>query len=151
MGLKQKMKRAKKKQVIKINSDMLFNMKLFGDITHVTCVDCFTEKGTIFFLTSIGNASKAIGSGGKNIKILRNKLNKNVKVFEKGADSCGLTKNYLFPTKPKKCEEVENTIELEFNSSRERRYLLDNQQKGLKEMKEVVSRYYSEIKDIRIL
>ena len=139
------------KQVIKINSDMLFNMKLFGDITHVTCVDCFSENGTVFFLTSPGNASKAIGSGGKNIKILRNKLNKNVKVFEKSTDSCELAKNYLFPTRPKKCEKVESILEIEFNSSRERRYLLDNQQRGLKELKLVIARYNSDIKDIRIL
>jgi len=130
---------------------MLFNMKLFGDITHVTCIDCFTANGTLFFLTAMGNASKAIGSGGKNIKILRNKLNKNVKVFEKSADSCELAKNYLFPTKPKKCENVEGTMEIEFNSSRERRYLLDNQQRGLKELKAVIARYHPDIKDIRIL
>jgi len=141
----------KVRQVIKINSEMLLNMKLFGDITHVVCVDCFTANGTIFFLTSTGNASKAIGSGGKNIKILRNRLNKNVKVFEKNTDSCELAKNYLYPTQPKKCEQVENTLELEFNSSRKRRYLLDNQQRGLKELKAVIARYHPSIKDIRIL
>jgi transcription termination/antitermination protein NusA len=145
-----------KEMKFKLNSDTLLNMKLFSDITNISCTNCFLIDRTIIFTTKPGEAGKAIGTGGKNIKFLRTKLNKNVKVIEEADNCCDLIKNYLFPIKIKDCQKktTDNntiTIELEFNSSRERRYLLDNQQKGLKEMKEVVSRYYSEIKDIRIL
>jgi len=136
---------------IKLDANTLLNMKLFGDITRVPCSDCFAVNGTLIFITSPGNAGKAIGPQGKNIKILRSKTNKNIKIIEQAADCCGLITSYLYPAKPKKCEIVDNVAQIEFNSSRERRYLLDNQLKGLKDLKAVVSRYYPDIKDIRIL
>ena len=139
----------------KLDASSIMNMKLFGDVTHTTCTDCFEVNGTVIFITSTGNAGRAIGPQGKNIKLLRNKLNKNIKILEEAQDSCSLVKNYLFPVKPKSCLKVEangkDQIEIELCSSRERRYLLDSQQRGLKELKQVINRYYSNIKDIRIL
>ncbi|MBT3940500.1 NusA-like transcription termination signal-binding factor [Candidatus Woesearchaeota archaeon] len=141
--------------VIKLNADTIFQMRLFRDITYVSCTDCFQVNNTLIFVTKKGDVGKAIGPQGRNIKTLRDKTNKNIKILEQSADCCSLIKNYLFPIKPKNCELVDQdgrqTAQIEFNSSRERRYLLDNQQRGLKELKEIVARYYSAVKDIRIL
>ncbi len=139
----------------KLTSESIFQMKLFQEITRVSCVDCFSIASSLIFITKKGTTGRAIGPQGKNIKILRNKFKKNIKVFEESANSVGLITNYLYPVKPKKCEEINKDsrqiIEIEFSSSRERRFLLDNQQKGLKDLKEVLSRYHPNIKDIRIL
>ena len=139
----------------KLDANSILSMKLFGDVTHTTCTDCFEANGTIIFIASAGNAGRAIGPQGKNIKLLRSKLNKNIKIFEEAQDCCQLIKNYLFPIKPKSCIQVDNNgkeqIEIEFNHSRERRFLLDSQQRALKELKQVINRYYPDIKDIRIL
>ena len=78
-------------------------------------------------------------------------MKKNVKIFEQADDCCGLVKNYMYPIEIRKCENVENVIEIEFNTSRERRFLLDNQQRGLKELRDVLARYYPAVKDIKIL
>ncbi|MBT3582910.1 NusA-like transcription termination signal-binding factor [Candidatus Woesearchaeota archaeon] len=140
---------------IKLTADILNQMKLFSDVTNISCRDCFALNGTLIFITRPGDTGKAIGQQGKNIKILRSRTNKNIKIIEHGEDCCALIKNYLFPTKPKACEVIDKDsrqiAEIEFNSSRERRYLLDNQQKALKELKQIVARYYPAIKDIRIL
>lgn len=125
-------------------------MKLFGDVTNVSCVDCFSVNNSIIFITKKENVPKAIGQQGKNIKILRDKFNKNIKIIAEASDCCSLTANYLFPIKAKKCEEIDNIIEIEFNSSRDRRRLLDNQQRGLKDLKAIINRYYPDIQDIRI-
>ena len=134
-----------------INSDTILNIQLFRKVTGIDCTDCFTINSTAIFITSAGLAGKAVGKQGKNIRNLRDTLKKNVKIFEEAADCCGLVKNYLFPIKPKKCEIVDNIVEIEFNSSRERRFLLDNQQRGLKELKEILQRYHSEILNMKIL
>jgi NusA-like KH domain protein len=136
---------------LRLNADTLHQMKLFSDITKISCIDCFESNGTLIFITKKSEAGRAIGPQGKYIKILRSKTNKNIKIMEQAADSCGLIQNYLFPIKPKKCEIVDNVAQIEFNSSRERRLLLDNQLRGLKDLKFVVSRYHPDIKDIRIL
>lgn len=137
--------------IIKLNSDTILQMKLFGDVTNVSCIDCFSIDNLIIFITKRENVRKAIGQQGSNIRILRDKFKKNIKIIAEAEDCCSLVNNYLFPLKPKKCEHVENVIEIEFNSSRERRRLLDNQQKGLKDLKLIISRYYPDISDIRIL
>lgn len=139
------------KQIRKIDSDTLLNIRLFRDVTGIDCSDCFTANSTVMFITKPGLAGKAIGKMGKNIKQLRNTLKKNVKIFEEADDPCDLIRNYVFPTKPKRCDIVENVVEIEFNTSRERRFLLDNQQRGLKELKAILERYYPAIKDIKIL
>ena len=140
---------------LKLDASILLNMKLFGDITRVPCSDCFAVNDTLIFITSKGNTGRAIGPQGKNIKLLRSKTGKNIKIMEQSDNCCGLVSSYVFPVKPKNCEVVDQDgrqiVQIEFNSSRERRYLLDNQLKGLKELKAVVSRYYPDIKDVRIL
>lgn len=137
--------------VIKLNSDTILQMKLFGDVTNVSCTDCFCINNSIIFITKMENVRKAIGQQGSNIRILRDKFKKNIRIIAEAGDSCSLAENFLFPLKPKKCEQVENVLEIEFNSSRDRRRLLDNQQKGLKDLKLIINRYYPDISDIRIL
>jgi len=137
--------------VRKIDSDTLLNMRLFRDTTNVDCIDCFTANMTVIFITQKGLAGKAVGKMGNNIKRLKNTLKKNVRIFEESDDCCGLIKNYMYPIEIRRCDNNENVIEIEFNTSRERRFLLDNQQRGLKELKEILERYHPDVKEIKIL
>ncbi len=138
----------------KLSVDDIKIMSVFSKLTYVFPTDCFTVGKTIVFITPPGSAAKAIGKQGKNVQFLKNKLNQDIKIVESASDVINLCKNYLFPLIPKTLEkdiENKNIIKIEFKTSRERRFLLDNQQKGLKELKEVVNRYFKEIEDIRIL
>ena len=57
-------------------------INLFERITNVSVRDCIFDENSVYFLVDEGYAGKAIGKNGKNMKILREKLKRQVKVFE---------------------------------------------------------------------
>jgi len=109
----------------------------------------------LFLLLNPAMAARAIGKGGKNIKILKDSINKNIKVMEYSDDPLAIARNFIFPLKPKKvdfdAESEGKVLTIEFNTSRERRVLLNNNQSGLKHLKEIMNRYHKDITDVRIL
>ncbi|UCD03977.1 MAG: NusA-like transcription termination signal-binding factor [Candidatus Woesearchaeota archaeon] len=141
---------------IKYDVSMIKYFSLFESVTHVPAKDCFPVNETIIFFVNSGKAKIAVGKQGMNIKKLSSMINKDVRVVEFSKDIVGLVRNVVFPLKPKSVEIVNNEdknriINIEFKSPKERRVLLDNNQKKLKLLKDVVNRYHKDINDIRIL
>jgi len=132
-------------------------MNLFSRITRVSAKDCFSVGELIIFIAPEGNIGKVVGKAGKNVKFLRDSMRKQVQIIEYADNPISLTKNFVFPLKPKEVTEATNEenglkeLHIEFSSPRERRSLLDNQQKGLKTLKEVINRYFKDISKIRVL
>ena len=135
----------------KFTFDDLRTMKLFSDVCGTKPLDCFTVQDTTVFVTAVGDTAKAIGKAGANIKKLKSKLNTEIKVIESSSTLEALVGNYLFPIKAKKIESSDTIVSIKFGSSRERRALLNNNQKELKKLKATVARYYPKIKDIQVL
>lgn len=141
---------------IKYDVSMMRYFSLFENVTHVPAKDCFPVNETIIFFVNPGKAKIAVGKQGMNIKKLRSMINKEVKVIEFSKDVDSLVKNVVFPLKPKSVEIVNTEdnnkiINIEFKSPKERRILLDNNQRRLKLLKDIVNRYHKDINDIRIL
>ena len=141
---------------IKYDVSMMKYFSLFESVTHVPAKDCFPIEETIIFFVNPGKAKIAVGKQGMNIKKLKSMINKEVKVIEFSKDVVGLVRNVVFPLKPKSVEivtneDTESIINIEFKSPKERRILLDNNQKKLKLLKDIVNRYHKDINDIRIL
>lgn len=135
----------------KFDSELLGYLALFKKITNVDLHDCFVlSDGTIMFVTEPACAAKAIGKGGRNVKILRDSLKKDLKIVEYSADALTLIKNYVYPLVPQDICREENYFKVTFSNSGERRALLNNNLKGLKNLKEFVSRYHKDVADIRI-
>ena len=132
-------------------------MNLFSRITHVSAKDCFSVGELIVFIAPEGNIGKVVGRAGKNVKALRDALRKQVQIIEYADNPVSLTKNFVFPLKPKEVKEAVNEdngqkeLHIEFSTPRERRFLLDNQQRGLKTLKEIINRYFKDISNIRVL
>ncbi len=138
----------------KYNSDTIRNLQLFTKVTSIQPLDCFEAGNHIIFILPPNSAPKAIGKQGKNIKQIKNSLQKEVKVVEKADSIETLIKNFLFPLKTiyiKKQEDNSKVMEIKFQNRNDRRILLNNQQELLKCLKKVVEHYYKDIEDIRVL
>ncbi len=135
----------------KFTFDSIRTMKLFSSVCGSNPIDCFDAEGTTVFITEPGQTAKAIGKNGANIKKLQAALNHEVKVVENSESTSGLIKNYLFPIKVKEIKEENGIVYVTFPSGKDRRVVLNNNQKELKKLKFMVSRYNSKVKDIRIL
>lgn len=141
---------------IKYDTSMMKYFTIFENITRVAAKDCFPVNETIIFFVGRGNAKIAVGKQGVNIKKLSSMINKEVKVIEFSNEVIDLVKNIIFPLKAVSVEiatdnENQKVINIAFKSSKERRFLLDNNQKKLRLLKEIVKRYHKDINDIRIL
>ena len=140
----------------KYTSDTLKLMILFRRITRVDAVDCFFINSTVFFIAPVGKIGLAIGKAGKNIKNMKESTKKNIKIIEEAKTPGDLVRNYIFPLKTTNIfssedSEGEKILNVQFQIARDRRHLLSNNQAKLKELKELIDRFFPGIKEIRIL
>lgn len=140
---------------LKYDASTMKYFSVFEDVTGVTAKDCFPVDDTLVFFVEEGKAKSAVGKGGSNVKKLNSMLNKEIKIIEFSDNLKKLVKNALFPLKPKSVKISgrgdKKIVKVQFKSSRERRVLLDNNQKKLNRIKKIINRYYKEVEDIRIL
>ena len=139
--------------VIKFDTNDLKLLSLFEKVTKVRPNDCITEDGQITFITPEKTAAKAVGKKGKNILNLKTQLKKDVKIIEFSADPLQLTRNALHPLDIESIEldQETNIINVKLKTARNRRILLSNNLKKLKELKALIQRYNKEVTDIKIL
>jgi N utilization substance protein A len=64
------------------DTDMIRTLNMFESITGVDAVDAIINEDEAYFIVPEGKAGMAIGKGGKVVKKLQRKLNKNVKIYE---------------------------------------------------------------------
>ena len=78
-------------------------ISLFEAITQVEVRDCIIDDGMnmIVFVVKNGQAGKAIGENGSNVKMLRRFLKKNVEIVEESDTLEGLMRSVFFPAKIK--------------------------------------------------
>lgn len=140
---------------LKYDTSIMKYFSIFENVTKTTLKDCFLINDTIVFCVDKGKAKLAVGKQGMNIKKLRNMLNKEIKVIEFSKNLVDLVRNSIFPLRPKSIEVVEEnetkTVNIAFKSSKERRILLDNNQKKLNLLKEILKRYDKDVTNVRVL
>lgn len=134
----------------KYDANLLGYMNVFKKITGVDLKDCFVFEDIVIFVTEPGKAGLAIGKGGKNIQSLKNNLKKEFKILEFADSPENLAKNFVYPAKPVSITKEDNKLSIQFSSGRERRMLLGENQKKLKQLKALMKRYYPDIEDIII-
>ena len=135
----------------KYNAECLQCMNIFRKVTNISPVDFFEVNSELVFIVDRAKVGAALGKQGKNVKKLRELLNKRIKVVGKGKDAKELIANFLYPVKAKTISLDESTINLEFNQGSERRLLLRNRQNQLKVLKTIVKRFFSEVSEIKVL
>ena len=84
-------------QEIKLSTDQMRLMSLFQNITKATARDCVEDEkqNRIIFVVNEGKMGAAIGKGGSDIKLLQNKIDRNVELVEYSDDPIKFLKNIL--------------------------------------------------------
>ena len=136
--------------VKKYDLNLLGYMNIFKKVTGVNLKDCFILDDVILFVTEIGKAGLAIGKGGKNIQNLKGNLNKEFKIIEFAEKPEKLAENFVFPAKPVSVSREDGKLSILFATGRERRMLLTDSQKRLKQLKAIIKRYYPDIEEVLI-
>ncbi len=138
-------------QIKKYSAESLQYMNIFEQVTNILPIDYFEVNSEIVFIVDKVKVGAALGKGGKNIRKLRELLNKKIRVVGFGKDVKELVANFLYPIKTRNISIANSVIEMEFNKGSERRLLLGNQQSQLRLLKGIVKRYFSDVAEIRVL
>jgi len=88
---------------IKLTEVEMQFISLFEAITQVEARDCIMddETNTVIFVVGRGQAGRAVGEGGANVKTLKRFLKKNVEIVEESDTLEGLLRSAFFPANVK--------------------------------------------------
>jgi N utilization substance protein A len=83
--------------VVKYDTDTIRTINMFESITGVDAIHAIINDDEAFFVVPEGKAGMAIGKGGKVVKKLQRKMDRDVKIYEY-SDNLGKFLNNLVPT-----------------------------------------------------
>ncbi len=117
-------------------------INLFETLTGARLKDCINRDNRVVFVVQQGEIAKAIGSKGINVKNLERSLKKKVKIAEYSDDCKTFIKNFIYPLKLRGIEEKDGVYTLKPEDSKTRSLLIGKVGVNLKELKEIVKRYF---------
>ncbi len=128
--------------MIKFTSETIGFINLFENLTRARVKDCYVTQEEVIFIVHEGEAGKAIGRDGANIKKATNVLKKKIKIVEFNDEATKFTENMIAPQKAKVYMKDEKTIIIEGKGARFKEAVLGRERKNLKELQEIVSNYF---------
>ncbi len=136
---------------MKLDNQSMQYITLFESITRSSVKDCFLNDGRIIFIVSPGNAFRAIGPNGRNIKKMENLTKKRVKVAEFSSDPVKFLMSFLYPIIPQKIQiDQNNNITIQAKTTQDRGMLIGRDKKNLIYLKQVLLKYFK-IENINII
>ena len=125
-----------------ITAEVIGYINLFENLTRARVKGCHPGSESLVFVVYEGDAGKAIGKGGENIKRLTSLLKKRIKVVEFSDDPLKFVANLILPSKADIRLEGEKTIIIEGRGAKFKQAVLGRERKNLKELQSIVSNYF---------
>lgn len=102
------------------DTDMIRTINMFESVTGVEAIDAVIKDDEAYFIVPEGKAGMAIGKGGKVVKKLQRKLDRDIKIYEY-SDNIGKFLNNIVPADIRgvDIDEHDGQKEVEINVSRE--------------------------------
>ncbi|MBU3940478.1 MAG: NusA-like transcription termination signal-binding factor [Nanoarchaeota archaeon] len=135
---------------MKLDMELIGYINLFEKITRCHVKDSFPYSDKLLFVVGPGQASKAVGKKGANIKKLSDMINKKLKVVEFSDDPATFLKSFISPIKAQKIEINCNIAEITVRGRQEKGLLIGRDKNNLNCLKEIVKKYFK-IEDVKIL
>ncbi len=134
---------------IKFNIETIGFINSFESLTNTHVKDCYiNNKENVVFVVGVGEAGKAIGKNGVNVKNMSDKLKKVVKIIEFNPDPARFVENAIYPLKCIITLE-EGVINIKAGDTKTKGLLIGREQQNLNELKELVSKYFK--MDVKVL
>ncbi len=121
----------------------------FEGVTKTNVKGCFFNKNKqLVFIVKEGQGKKAVGKKGMHIRRLEGLINKKIKIIEFNSNAEEFAKNIIFPLKSPEVKLEDDVLKIKTDSVHLKALLLGREKANLKELQEIVGRYFSSIKII---
>lgn len=138
---------------IKYDISLIGYMSLFERITGAKLKDCYIDKvlNCISFIVQPGQLGKAVGKKAVNVKTLKEKINKNIRMIEFNPDLLEFIRNMVAPLKVEKVEQNEEGIVfITGPDTQTKGLLIGRNAQNLRNLENNVRRYFK-VKEIKVV
>ncbi len=136
--------------MIKYTQEEIQLINHFEKETRTTVKDCIITPENITFIVKKGEIGQAVGKNGSIIKKIKQKIGKEINVYEHSDKPEEFIKNLLFPVKIKNTEIQNNTATVKVEKQDKKR-AIGKEGKKIKKVKEIIKRHYPNITEIKII
>ena len=137
---------------IKFDVEAIQLLSLFENVTRVKARDSFSDNNYLIFIVGIGEAGRAVGKGGANIKRLAAMLKKKIKIVEHSDDLVTFIGNMIYPLKVDSAGADENNIvTLKSDDTKTKGLIIGKNAQNLRKLEENVKRYFPQLKEIKVV
>lgn len=141
------------KMKIKYDVSLMGFMSLFERITGAQIKDCYldTVLNCITFVVQPGQLGRALGKKAVNVKILKEKMNKNIRVVEFNPNILDFIRNMVAPLKVERVDQNEDgTIMITGPDTQTKGLIIGRNAQNLRNLENNVRRYF-DVKEIRVV
>ncbi|PIN86040.1 NusA-like transcription termination signal-binding factor [Candidatus Woesearchaeota archaeon CG10_big_fil_rev_8_21_14_0_10_44_13] len=138
---------------IKYDVSLMGFMSLFERITGAQIKDCYldTVLNCITFVVQPGQLGRALGKKAVNVKILKEKMNKNIRVVEFNPNILDFIRNMVAPLKVERVDQNEDgTIMITGPDTQTKGLIIGRNAQNLRNLENNVRRYF-DVKEIRVV
>jgi len=139
--------------MMKIKYDLVLMkfMSFFESLTNTRLKDCFVDKnGLLVFVVEENQIAKAIGKKGVNVRNIKEKLNRKIKIVEFNPHLEIFVANLINPLKAKEIKIDDKVITIVGPDTKTKGLLIGRNGQNLRNYEETVKRYF-DIKEIKVI
>jgi len=136
---------------IKYDLNLMKFMSFFESLTNTRLKDCFIDKNSLLvFVVEENQIAKAIGKKGVNVKNIKEKLNRKIKIVEFNPHLEIFIANLINPLKAKEIKIDEKIVTIVGPDTKTKGLLIGRNGQNLRNYEEIVNRYF-DIKEIKVI
>jgi len=135
----------------KYDADTIMIMSSFEKITRAKLKDCFMNRDRMVFVVENGYLGAALGRNKENVDRLEKALNRKIKIMEFNPDVLIFVKNLLYPLRALSIEGDSGIITIKGPDTKTKGLMIGAKAQNLRNYEEIVQKYFSEIKELKVI
>ena len=136
---------------IKYDLNLMKFMSFFESLTNTRLKDCFIDKNSLLvFVVEENEIAKAIGKKGVNVRNIKEKLNRKIKIVEFNPHLETFVANIIRPLIGKEIKIDDNVVTIVGPDTKTKGLLIGRNGQNLRNYEEIVNRYF-DIKEIKVI
>jgi len=136
---------------VKYDIELIQQINVFEKITRVKVKEAFYFKEKLTFMVVPGQMRRALGKNKENLIKLEKLFNKQLRIIEFHDDLLQFIQNLIAPLKCSKISEEEDIVTIVGPDTKTKGLMIGSKAKNLRETETVVQRYFSNLREIKVV
>ena len=127
---------------LRIDQETLSLTKVLEYLSGARVKDCFQSDELIYFIVAKGDLGKAIGKNGDTVKLIKQKVNKNIKMIEFDEEEISFIRKVVDPIRIENIQKEGNTIFIRDNNKKTKSLLIGREGRKLQLLNRALQRVF---------